>query len=87
MTVNWHFVSFVHPSCGKEGALLQIAVRADGVFSLHGYCEDCEQEFSELFVMSHIVAVSAIKDYEEERRGGGDSYDLSGDFVPSGLPA
>lgn len=86
MTVNWHFVAFVHPSCGKEGALLQIAIRADGAISLHGYCEGCEEEFSEEFVIAHMVAVSAIKDYEAEKCGE-DSYDLSGDFFPSGLPA
>lgn len=87
MTVDWHFLSFVHLSCGKEGVILRVAVRADGMLSLHGLCEDCEEEFSEDFVMAHMVALSAVKDYEQEKSGRKESYDLSGEFVASGLPA
>ncbi len=86
MTADWHVMSFAHPSCGKEGRVLQVAVRADGVLGLYGYCMDCEEEFGEEFLMAQMVARSAIKDYEEEKCGK-ESYDLSGEFVPSGLPA
>lgn len=83
MKVHWHCVPFTH-RCGKQGTVIEIAMRSDGIMAIGGLCAVCGEEFTEEFRLVDILASCAIFDYKKELVV--EDVDLMANFVPVGKP-
>ena len=67
-TVKTHFhaVGFNH-SCGLEGTILEVCIRADGTLLLSGLCAVCGVQFSMEEPWAWLMVNCAIRDYTRHR--------------------
>lgn len=68
MKIFWSKLTFKH-ECGREGAILEVAMTRIGVLSLSGVCATCGEEFEVQCSMLELISRCAVEDYNSEKEG------------------